>query len=221
MSYRKFIVPAVLAVAVLALGTIAFAHGMGHRGRGRCMKMLQLTPQQQQSARAIFKDAREQAKAVLTPAQQAQVKAHFAARRQARGGHGMAALNLTDAQKAQMQAIRKDAHARAQTIRKDTTLSAEAKQTQLTALFTDTRSKIAAVLTPDQQAQLKAHRAQMQADRQAFKDSLKLTDAQQAQLKSIREKALTQFRALLTPDQQTKLDACRARCKTEHEQMTK
>ncbi|MEA5507818.1 P pilus assembly/Cpx signaling pathway, periplasmic inhibitor/zinc-resistance associated protein [Halotia wernerae UHCC 0503] len=95
-------------------------------------------------------------------------------------------LGLTDAQKAQMQSIRRD-----------------------------TRAKIEAILTPEQKAKLAAAKETRQAQRQAGQGQrpgkgkgwaeLNLTEAQKTQMRQIRESSKQQMQALLTPEQQAKL----------------
>ena len=112
-----------------------------------------------------------------------------------RGPHGFAALNLTDAQKA-----------------------------QLASIESDTRAKVTAVLTPDQQTQLNAALANPapNAGANAAPGSpgrghahgmmralrgLNLTDAQRAQIRTIMHSQHQAMLAVLTPDQQAQLKA--------------
>lgn len=180
--------------------------GMMHRGAGmmQCGDRLGLTAEQKTKARAIFETARKESQAVFTPEQQAQMKA-FRAQRQA-----PPTLNLTDAQKTQMQAIRQDIHAQIQKVRAEAKLSREEQGTQIRSIVQSAHQRMQQVLTPEQQQQ-------MAARHQGPFAKLNLTDAQQAQLKGIREKAEAAFRAILTPDQQTKCDACRAQCEKTHQ----
>ncbi|WP_138500782.1 Spy/CpxP family protein refolding chaperone [Nostoc sp. PA-18-2419] len=101
-----------------------------------------------------------------------------------------AELGLTDTQKSQIQAIRRDS-----------------------------RTKFEAVLTPEQKAKLEAAKQARQAERQAgqrqpgqhrggrknFAD-LNLTEAQKTQMRQIRESEKQQIQAVLTPEQQQKLE---------------
>jgi len=79
-----------------------------------------------------------------------------------------------------------------------------------------TREEIQAVLTPEQRAKHAALRKQHQGDRKARKSEMQqqmgLTDAQKKQIAEIRRKGGTreEVRAVLTPEQQAKLDARRA-----------
>lgn len=67
-----------------------------------------------------------------------------------------AKLDLTDAQKAQLQPIVKAQHQQAKAIKADTSLTPEARKSQLKALRQTTRSQMLPLLTPDQQAKLTA-----------------------------------------------------------------
>jgi len=79
-----------------------------------------------------------------------------------------------------------------------------------------TRQEIQAVLTPEQRVKHAALRKQHQGDRKARKSEMQqqmgLTDAQKKQIAEIRRKGGTRkdVRAVLTPEQQAKLDARRA-----------
>lgn len=119
-------------------------------------------------------------------------------------------LGLTDAQKAQIQTIRRDS-----------------------------RSKFEAVLTPEQKAKLEAakqaHRAEWQArkaqgqtgqgQRQpgqrrgkgGFAD-LNLTEAQKTQMRQIRESEKQQIQAVLTPEQRQKLEQFRQNAPSRRQQ---
>jgi Spy/CpxP family protein refolding chaperone len=99
-------------------------------------------------------------------------------------------LNLTDAQKQQLRQIGKDTH-----------------------------DQIQAVLTPDQQAQLKTLMQNRQGqNHQAGQDhqggqnlwaSLNLTDAQKAKIKAIQEAQKPRMQAVFTPEQQQQLQQMR------------
>ncbi len=94
----------------------------------------------------------------------------------------------------------------------------ETQQTQLTQIRTDTKAKMQAVLTPEQQNQLSAARAERQQNRQANGENggqrqgprggmknLNLTDAQKAELKQIRQEAKAAKDAVLTDTQKAQL----------------
>lgn len=65
-------------------------------------------------------------------------------------------LGLTDAQKAQLKPMIKAQHQQAKAIKADTSLTPEARKSQLKALRQTTRSQMMTLLTPDQQANLAA-----------------------------------------------------------------
>ena len=136
-------------------------------------------------------------------------------------------LGLTQQQKTQLHNLCTSMQDQMAIIRHDSTLSGEQQQQQIQQLRQTTRAQIKAVFTPEQQQQL----AQRKAARQA---KLGLTQAQQAQLKSlfsgarqqretvlnnaalsytqkqtqlqqIRQNTQTQLSSILTPDQLQKM----------------
>ena len=88
---------------------------------------------------------------------------------------GWKSLNLTDAQKAQMQEIKKSS-----------------------------RAEMERILTPQQLQQLQAAKASGERKRGGWK-SLNLTDAQKAELKKVKESQKAQFEAILSTEQKAKL----------------
>ncbi|MEH1975735.1 MAG: P pilus assembly/Cpx signaling pathway, periplasmic inhibitor/zinc-resistance associated protein [Nostoc sp.] len=121
-------------------------------------------------------------------------------------------LNLTDAQKSQIQAIRRDS-----------------------------RTKFDAVLTPEQKAKLEAAKQARQAERQARKAQgqtgqgqrqpgqhhggrkgnfadLNLTEAQKTQMRQIRESEKQQIQAVFTPEQRQKLEQFRQNAPSRRQQ---
>jgi Spy/CpxP family protein refolding chaperone len=65
-------------------------------------------------------------------------------------------LNLTDDQKSKVKDIFADAKAKRQTVWSDSSLTDDQKKAKMKELHAGTMSKLNEVLTPDQQAQLKA-----------------------------------------------------------------
>lgn len=65
-------------------------------------------------------------------------------------------LGLTDAQKSQLKPLLKAQHQQAKAIKADTSLTPEARKSQLKALRQTTRSQMLPLLTPDQRATLAA-----------------------------------------------------------------
>lgn len=123
----------------------------------------------------------------VTPlAAQAQVNSSTPLLAQARGEKkgGWPELGLTDAQKSQLQQIRRN-----------------------------TRSQIEAVLTAEQKAQLQAAKQQaQQGQRPQMKkvwQSLNLTEAQKSQIQSIKNSSRQQMDAVFTPEQKAKLQQMR------------
>ncbi|MEH1791128.1 MULTISPECIES: Spy/CpxP family protein refolding chaperone [unclassified Nostoc] len=119
-------------------------------------------------------------------------------------------LNLTDAQKTQIQTIRRDS-----------------------------RTKFEAVLTPEQKAKLEAAKQAHQAERQARKAQgqtgqgqpgqhhgrkkgnfadLNLSEAQKTQMRQIRESEKQQIQAVLTPEQRQKIEQFRQNAPSRRQQ---
>ncbi|HEY1467762.1 MAG TPA: hypothetical protein VGF61_01875 [Candidatus Acidoferrum sp.] len=65
-------------------------------------------------------------------------------------------LNLTDDQKSKVKDIFADSKAKRQTIWSDSSLTEDQKKAKMKELHASTKAKLNEVLTPDQQAQLKA-----------------------------------------------------------------
>jgi len=109
-----------------------------------------------------------------------------------KGAWGMQRLNLTEAQKAQMQTIKNN-----------------------------TRTQIEAILTPEQKATLAAAKQARQGERQAGQRqrgqgkkkkgwaNLNLTEQQQTQMRQIRESSKQQMQAVLTPEQRQQMQEMR------------
>jgi protein CpxP len=123
-----------------------------------------------------------------------------------RGGGlgGFARLNLTEAQKAQMQTIQ-----------------------------TNTRNQIEAILTPEQKAQLQAAKEARQTQRQAGQGqrqarqgqrpqkgfaNLNLTEQQKTQMRQIHQTSREQMLAVLTPQQRQQLEEMRQNMRTRVQQ---
>lgn len=144
-------------------------------------------------------------------------------------------LNLSDAQKAQIQNIFNGARADSQAVKNDTSLTEAQRRDRLKGIHKTTQSAMMNVLTPTQQAQwqqIKAehrgghvdlglnesqkasvrsirHRAQL--DARAVRNNTSLTKEQKrAQLKTIHQQSAAAVNALLTPEQQEKLQAAKA-----------
>ena len=177
-------------VMALLVAHIAFAAAGGAAGMAlqSATRYLNLTSTQQTQARAIVKDAFQQAKDVLTPAQFAQVKSRRST---------MKALKLTREQRAQIKPIREKAKADVQAIEANPALNAADKAAQLRALRLSTLQQIGKILTPAQRQQVKGS---------GIFRPMNISEAQRAQLHGIRDKALAQFRTILSTTQQAKLD---------------
>jgi Spy/CpxP family protein refolding chaperone len=119
--------------------------------------------------RALRASTRSQFQSVLTPEQQQQLQSARQNRGEGRGfvrgghgrgpgGGGLAQLGLTDAQRSQMQTIRKNTKEQVSAIRNDATLSSEQKEAKLKSLFQSSHSQVSGILTPEQQQKLKEGR---------------------------------------------------------------
>jgi periplasmic protein CpxP/Spy len=114
-----------------------------HQHHQDIWSQLNLTNQQKEQLRQIDNDTRTQMQAVFTPDQQAQMKAAMQNHQPGQGRRlGMAALNLSDAQKAKIKEIMQAQEARKQ-----------------------------AILTPNQQQQLQQMHQQWQQMRQQHQDN--------------------------------------------------
>jgi periplasmic protein CpxP/Spy len=91
----------------------------------------------------------------------------------------------------------------------------EAQKTQMKALREAGRIEMERILTPEQQATLKAAKGK-RGDRRGIMQSLNLTDAQKTLLKAFREKQRQSFEAILTPDQKAKLEQKRSEMKARY-----
>lgn len=109
-------------------------------------------------------------------------------------------LNLSQDQKAKLQSLRQTERSQIDEIRNNSSLTDEQKKQQIGDLRKNDHQQLLAVLTPDQQAQLKQMR-QNGGKRGAFHagrrfQSLNLTDQQKSQLKPIFDSTRQQMQAL-------------------------
>ncbi|MCC5615105.1 P pilus assembly/Cpx signaling pathway, periplasmic inhibitor/zinc-resistance associated protein [Nostoc sp. CHAB 5836] len=101
----------------------------------------------------------------------------------------------------------------------------DAQKNQIQAIRRDSRTKFEAVLTPEQKTKLEAIKQARQAQRQAgerlgkggFAD-LNLTEAQKTQIRQIRESEKQQIQAVFTPEQRQKLDQFRQNAPSRRQQ---
>ncbi|MDB9373461.1 P pilus assembly/Cpx signaling pathway, periplasmic inhibitor/zinc-resistance associated protein [Nodularia sphaerocarpa] len=109
-----------------------------------------------------------------------------------KGAWGMQRLNLTEAQKAQMQTIK-----------------------------SNTRSQIEAILTPEQKVTLAAAKQAGQGQGGQGKKgwaNLNLTEEQKTQMRQIRESSKEQMQAVLTPEQRQQMQEMRENMKSRRQQ---
>ncbi|MHB0935085.1 MAG: hypothetical protein ACYDCO_03640 [Armatimonadota bacterium] len=223
MGRSKVIVISLISVMLLAAFTAAAGAqmlcrqgGMRHHRHGmmRGVAGLQLTPEQKTKAREIFRQAKKDAAAVFTPEQRQQMtqmrRQHGRmGRLHARRGQSRQLQRLTPEQQEKIQAIRKDARAQIEAVNNEK-LTRQERMTKLQAIHRSAREQMRQLIGSGQQTGRRNGPAKWQ-----------LTDDQQAQLKSIREKAHEQFRAILTPEQQQQLDGMRERMQQRMERFHK
>ncbi|HYX14083.1 MAG TPA: P pilus assembly/Cpx signaling pathway, periplasmic inhibitor/zinc-resistance associated protein [Nostoc sp.] len=108
----------------------------------------------------------------------------------------------------------------------------DAQKTQIQAIKRDSRTKMEAVFTPEQKAKLEAAKQARQAQRQAGQDQrqpgqrqgkrgyadLNLTEAQKTQIRQIRESEKQQIQAVLTPEQRQKIEQFRQNAPSRRQQ---
>jgi Spy/CpxP family protein refolding chaperone len=209
------ILTAVGLAAIVAIGSLMtyaqVAQRQGGRGRGALMqrvtRYLSLTPEQQAQVKAIHAGARSQVMQLLTPAQQQAWQTREA--RMAAFTGMVQSLGLSAGQRAQLQPIMQNARGQRQAIRENTSLSQADRQTQLRALRQATVRQVMPLLSPAQRKTARAYLVQVRQSNGGTRGQgagLQLTPEQRTQIKAIREKALADFRAILTPDQAQKLD---------------
>ncbi len=88
-------------------------------------------------------------------------------------GNGMAKqLGLSKDQKAQLKPIRQSARQQIKAIKADTTLSKKERKTRLKAIRADSKAKMNAILTSDQQQKLAAFRAARHDEKRAAKGKI-------------------------------------------------
>jgi periplasmic protein CpxP/Spy len=80
----------------------------------------------------------------------------------------------------------------------------EDQKAQMKQIKESTRTRIEAILTAEQKAQLQTAKQQGQRKREAFK-SINLTEAQKEQIRGIRQETQQQMEAVLTPEQRQTL----------------
>ena len=119
-----------------------------------------------------------------------------------------AKLNLSEAQKSQIQSISTRARADAQAVKGNADLSPEQKSAQLKTIRTNAREAINGVLTPSQREHLQQMRQQTRkegrgkrgigrgGDGTRFAQKLGLSLSQQTQIKTIRQRAQTDIQAV-------------------------
>ncbi len=188
------------ASAQVAQSPLSGAHG----------NRLGLTPAQREQARAIFREARKEARGVLTPEQRVQWKTGIREERTTMRKDIANVLGLSPGQRAQVKTIREGAKIRVDAVKADMKLSASDRDAQLRDIHQAARMQMKSVLTPAQQQHLRgAIRQEIRAQRpvRTVLHSLNLSNAQKTQLKAIHQQSRETFRAMLTPEQVEKLNS--------------
>lgn len=129
-------------------------------------------------------------------------------------GEMMKDLNLTDAQKAQLKADRETYKAKMEALRKDENITVKEMKARQKAIHDEQKSKMQALLTPEQKAKIAADRANMETKRktmdaqraEAMKEKLGLSNEQAEKLKAQNQETHSKIKAIqdnetLTMDQ--------------------
>lgn len=149
--------------------------------------------------------------ALLTPEQTTALSADFA-KAYGKMQTSPMAFGMDQDLRTKIQGIHTDANKQAVTIRDDATIPDDQKLVKINALCDSTIKSVSDLLTPDQQTQFKATLANqnnvpMLNPRSLL--SLTLTDDETTKIHNISSKAQTDILAVLTPDQQQKLQDLR------------
>lgn len=105
-------------------------------------------------------------------------------------------LNLSETQKTRIQSIMQSARTDSQAVKNNAALSPEQKKAQLKTIHSNARSATDEVLTPAQREQLSQMRAQHKENRGERREKIDLSDAQKAQIKTIRQRAQSDTQAV-------------------------
>lgn len=211
MGRKRVIVITLISTVLLAAFTATAGAQMVCRQQGfrhhrpvvtRKAVRLNLTPEQRAKVRDIMLQAKKDTTAVFTPEQRRQMAQMHQGRRGRMHGRQMP----TAEQQEKLQAIRKDIRAQIDAVNNEK-LTAKERAEKLQAIYRSAREQMRQVIRSQQ------------ARRSNGPAKLQVTDEQRAQLKSIRDKAHEQFRAILTPEQQKQLDQMRERMQQRMEQL--
>ncbi len=132
--------------------------------------------------------------------------------RQHMQGMEMKQLNLTDAQKEQFKAQKESFRKQMEELKKNDNITVKEWKSRMEALRKDQRSKMQAILTPGQKAQMEKmrteHKAMQEVDAKARMEKMKihlgLTDEQAAKISKNRSETMEKMKALREND---KIDA--------------
>jgi len=143
------------------------------------------TEQKKEKMKELHQNQMQKMNAILTPDQQAKMKSF---REQGKGKQKMnkrhdkmtQQLGLTTDQKTQMKALHEDMQQQRNAIRNDASLSADQKKEKMKELHMTQSEKMKTILTPDQQAKMKAFREQRKQNHNMQKAHDKITTSEQS-----------------------------------------
>jgi Spy/CpxP family protein refolding chaperone len=141
--------------------------------------------QKKEKMKSLRQSQMQKMNAILTPDQQAKMKAFREQRGKNQGmqkGHKMMKdqLGLTTDQKNQMRALHESMQQQRNAIQNDASLSADQKKEKMKELHKAQMGKVNAILTPDQQAKMKAFRQQRMQNRKMHNMQNKMKQPQQS-----------------------------------------
>ena len=119
-------------------------------------------------------------------------------------GEMMKDLNLTDAQKTQMKADREIYKAKMEALKKDENITVKEMKARKQAIHDEQRTKMQALLTPEQKTKMAAQKATMEQNRKnmdgkrgaEMKEKLGLSNDQAAKLKATNEETHSKIKAI-------------------------
>ncbi len=141
--------------------------------------------QKKEKMKELHQTQMEKVNAILTPDQQAKMKEF---RQQGRQNHQMhkgtkqmmQQLDLTSDQQTQMKALHQDMMQQRNAIQNDASLTADQKREKMKELHKTQMQKVNSILTPDQQAKMKAFRDQRRQNHKMQKMHNKMNQSQQS-----------------------------------------
>jgi Spy/CpxP family protein refolding chaperone len=141
--------------------------------------------QKKEKMKALRQSQMQKMNAILTPDQQTKMKAFRKQwwqhqNMQKKRGQMMQQLDLTTDQKNQMKALHETTLQQRNAIQNDANLTADQKKEKMKELHKTRMEKVNAILTPDQQAKMKALRQQRMQNRKIHTNQNKMKQPQQS-----------------------------------------